>query len=300
VQVVRPAVTFLVVFVMFTGMSVRVQAFDHYYAGAFLDVCGFLDCADDVLQGTSGTISIDPQTVSSGETVAYWIGLGFSADVFVQNQWVQAGYAMGQLPDGTFSTRPLLYVEYQFDKYFYKTIGSVGFGEAHAFDVHIGGNSQGYYASLNVDGVEQATYNLGVLFPPYGHSSAFLEAFQTTSQVSGSFSDLKFLYGSTWHNWGDTFLTYWTQTRQMVYCTYYPTFSSQNNFKVKTGQTTCGGGGSPPGRRSYLDVAPPSGNTTIFWWTYILVGSLGSMPFIYYAWSKYRPKGHRTSRRRIN
>src|SRR5713101_9038791 len=90
-------------------LPARANGLHHFYGEAFLQTCLWYGCGISSEIGTGANIQINNMTVDSS-TVAVWVSLDSWSN---GHQWVQTGYAIGNLPDGTFTSMPIFYGEYQ-------------------------------------------------------------------------------------------------------------------------------------------------------------------------------------------
>jgi hypothetical protein len=201
------------------------------YAGEYLvDAFG-----NDVYEfGVTGTIAVDQTTPNSGDTVAYWINLGVPL-TNAPNEGLQAGYCLGQCPDGLFHTSLQMYVEWQVNfpasgTYGFHIFGVSGWSTQHAFKVWLAlNNANAAIGQFSIDGTllpyapQYSCDGCGFwasTASPGGLVDGSLEVHYTVTPdlASGAWSNLAFGTGSncgffggstlSWYSWGSCFTTY--------------------------------------------------------------------------------------------
>lgn len=182
-----------------------------FYGGYILTTCDFWGCSFTPAQGVATIIEVNAETVATGELLAQWI----SNDVFATcgpiphscHWWIQTGLAIGELPDGTFTTIPVFYVESDTVSgvYTFQNHGPVNFGTAHTFQMWDDGTNW----HVAIDGSQVYTLSNGYSSDGVsdGEESASIELHEPVGMSlnptgNGHWSGLQFYCNKAWQNWG--------------------------------------------------------------------------------------------------
>ncbi len=113
-----------------------------YQAGEFLYECQEpydYSCQPYNGWGVAANIMIFSPAPPSGEGVGFWVGLDYGVGT-PTHYWFQAGYIVGQAPDGNYYSQPILYAEYNNSGYHFQVIATnVAYRVNHFFQVWVCG-----------------------------------------------------------------------------------------------------------------------------------------------------------------
>jgi len=190
-----------------------------YESGLVLQYCDALGCYLTPAAGVSASITISPESVQQGETIAELIGL----DNWVQgiHYWIQTGIVIGQLPDNSFTSSPVLYTEVNDGNgYFFNSVGSASFGNTYDFQISYSGGSPGTCDgsgtwSITINNVNKGGWSDRDLSCQGQQVSAIIENHEPTSLYprqpnntgNGHWSNLEWYYNGIWgtdgwYTWG--------------------------------------------------------------------------------------------------
>ncbi len=214
------------------SISIAAQTVYRFETGYRLIAGGPLD-GSIATRGLSGDIQVRSETVNSNnypESIAQWVSLDYYPASEncggSSHDWLQEGWTVGYLPNGQFTSTPVLYVETTIcGAYTFLTEGTTTFGSLVAFEIYAV-NSTGTYSNVTVGwnflihgNVVYSTYvPYGIVFV----ASAGLEIHEPSTSPNasgnGDWSYLQYVVrcnvSDYWVAWGSDCPGYSTNTSQ--------------------------------------------------------------------------------------
>jgi len=314
-------------------LSIPVSA-DIYVFESFnrLSTCTLFGCGPTEVYGLGASILVNSEaTPGAGQILVEWISLdNFDSLPFTSSHvWMQTGYAIGALPDGTFASQPVFYTESNlptFDNsgtvYTFHNKGAAAFGTWHSFKIWSDGGGSISTVFVSIDGVQQEAVREQYFLQ--GRATGALEAHEALPPQpdgNGHWTSLQFYgpdcyvgCGASWKAWGsfdgNSLFGGSTSAQGFIFCPGYALQEISTTEFTVGGAAQCGGGVGGSGRRTFVPPAaasprligpgpnggaPEGPSFTPNPITYWLVGILVAAPAIYGA---YRIRKRRMAKRK--
>jgi hypothetical protein len=303
---------------MGSTLSVPVSADTYGYESQNdLVTCTLFWCNPTEVYGLGASILVNNEaTPGAGQIIAEWVSLDDFNACCTSHFWMQAGYAIGALPDGTFASQPVFYTESYlptFDNtgtvYKFHNKGAAAFGTWHSFKIWTGGNAPST-TFVSIDGVQQEAVSEQYFLK--GQATGALEAHEgqpPQPDGNGHWTSLQFYgldcyvgCGASWKAWGsndgNSLLGGATSAQGFITCPGYALQQISTTEFTVGGAAQCSGGMGGSSRRTFvppLAVSPQligqgpnggarEGQSTINPITYWVVGIIVAAPAIYGAY----------------
>jgi hypothetical protein len=191
-------------------------------SGYRLDTCDFLDgCIPSYESGVQASIAVNSETVSQDgiDVLAEWLSIDNPVNCSIcgitYHDWLQTGWIVGNLPDGTFTSTPIAYAESEVGSgcpsspslpctYTFQKLAPLTFGSSYTFTVQLASPS-----TVSLNGV--VMYSVAYLKDVFhGQVAAFAENHEPVyvnvpnRSASGHWSNLQFRFnaGDSWVSFG--------------------------------------------------------------------------------------------------
>jgi hypothetical protein len=241
-------------------------------AGYQLLTCDFFGCGPSLESGIQGVIQVNTETVTNDgyEILAQWLSIDSIASCFGcdPHDWVQGGWVVGNLPDGTFTSTPVMYAESQVGStYTFRQLVRLTFGQSYTFTVQLGPtNTSPSTVSLN------GVIEYSVQYPAfYGQLAAAGEVHEGSTIISpdpsmnGHWSNLQFRFnsGDSWASFGSSdsnnLLPNHTQDLVLQNCGFNVVNAISVSEFILGSPLVCGGGVGGSNRHTF---SPPDTRTS--------------------------------------
>ena len=287
-----------------------------------LSTCSLFGCGPTEVYGLGANILVNNEaTPGAGQIIAEWVSLDNfdSLQPFISSHvWMQTGYAIGALPDGTFASQPVFYTESYlptFDNsgriYTFHNKGAAAFGTWHNFKIWTDGGGSIATVYVSIDGIQQEAVTEQYFL--HGQATGALEAHETQppqNDSNGHWTSLQFYgpdcyvgCGASWKAWGssdgNSVFGGTTSAQGFIFCPGYGLQEISTTEFTVGGTVQCSGGMGGSDRRTFVSPlaaspqligpgpnggAPEGPSFTPSPITYWLLGMIVAAPAIYGAY----------------